>query len=150
MPMPQKKKKMFVNLSRARTEEQRKLMEEIEADGVCPFCPEHLTKYHPRPIIRKGTYWWVTENMNPYDGTRLHLLLIHYSHITMIDKISIEAFEELKKHFSWAIKKYQLKAGTFLLRFGDTAHTGASVDHLHAHLIERDPKTADSIKVKIG
>jgi len=35
----------------------------------------------------------------------------------------------------WAIKKYKIQGGGIAMRFGDTSHTGATVAHLHMHLI---------------
>ena len=40
---------------------------------------------------------------------------------------------------TWAVQKFELKGGALAMRFGETTYTGASVCHIHAHLIV--PKT---------
>jgi ATP adenylyltransferase len=107
----------------------------IKEDGVCPFCPERLAKYHKNPILKEGTFWLLTDNMYPYDGAKYHELLIHKVHITSLDKIAPEAWLELKSLVDWFIAEKKIPGGALLMRFGDTAYTGASVTHLHANLI---------------
>ena len=35
----------------------------------------------------------------------------------------------------WAAKKYKIQGGALTMRFGESNFTGATVSHLHAHLI---------------
>jgi len=37
----------------------------------------------------------------------------------------------------------KIPGGTFIMRFGDTRYTGASVSHLHANLISPDGEDKD-------
>lgn len=115
-------------------------LNKIRNDGVCPFCPEHLKRYHKRPIIKARRYWVLTDNMYPYKGTKHHLLLIHKKHIEHLSEISQEAWEELQKLTSFAIKKRIIEGGALVIRFGKTAYTGASVSHLHASIVGADGK----------
>ncbi len=144
--------KAFVDLNHARNDEQKKLMEQIKEDGVCPFCPDHLRTYHPRPIIEETDHWFVTTNMNPYEGTSLHLLFILKRHITKPSEMIAEETVDLFKLIGEIEKKEILPAGAILLRFGDTAYTGGSVDHFHAHLLSYPAKhgEGESVKVKVG
>lgn len=137
-----------VNLSNARTEQQRGVMEAIATDGDCPFCPEHLAKYHKNPIIRTGENWLLTANQWPYENTRVHMLAIAAYHVETLDGLKTGAFEELGDHMRWATREYAVKAGGVAMRFGDTSLTGASVSHLHAHLIVPDPNKPPEAKVK--
>lgn len=148
----------FLNLAHARNAQQKDLMQQIKKDGVCPFCREHLEKYHPMPIIEERTWWVATANMSPYEGTRLHLLFIYKNHATMIDEIDGIEFNEAKIELfdmiSWAVSEYNIDAGAFFIRFGDTDKTGGTVEHLHAQLIvgetSRTDKNAEGLKVKLG
>ncbi len=108
---------------------------QIAKDGVCPFCPEQLAKYHKNPILIETKYWLVTENMYPYKSTVHHFLLIHKNHIGHMSEVSTEAWKDLEDLNNEVFRKYNVKGGTFMMRFGDNKITGASVAHLHAHII---------------
>ena len=149
------KKKSIAGLNHenARTEEQKKLMLRIEADGVCPFCVEHFTKYHPKPILKETEYWFVTENISPYEGTKHHLLFVYKpSHITRPEEMVPGALQNLFSLFTWATETYAILGGSFFMRFGDTTYNGSSVEHLHAHLISggQNHDGAEGIRVKLG
>lgn len=145
-------KKEFINLSHTRTEKQKEVMEQIEKDGVCPFCMEHLKKYHQNPIIKEGKWWIITKNDAPYEGSVLHLLFIYKPHAVRLSEINLKAQEELFQFITWAENYFVIGGGSLLIRFGDTNYTGGSVSHLHAHLIVGGKKKpdADSLKVKVG
>lgn len=114
------------------------VIESIAKDGVCPFCPENLTRYHNKPIIEKK-HWWVTDSRYPYQPVNHHCLIIHKSHIAHIGELSPEAWTELFEIVKNEASSRSITGGTLMLRFGDTRYTGASVLHLHAHLIQSDP-----------
>lgn len=145
--------KTGLNHSEARTEEQKTLMQKIEQDGVCPFCKDHFTRYHPKPILKETDYWFVTTNMSPYEGTTHHFLLVYKpEHITSPNQINNDAWQELFEHIAILNKEYDIDGGAFFMRYGDTSYTGSSVEHLHAHLISGVKKTKDTeaIRVKLG
>ena len=147
-------KKVYVNLHHARTKEQITVMSKIVLDGVCPFCPENIKKYHSKPIIKNGKRWILTENMSPYEGTKYHFLLISKRHFTMPGDINSEEAADLFKIISWLTSKYKISGGTIILRFGNPDMTGATVDHLHFHVVvgnsSRQDPGAIGIKKKIG
>jgi ATP adenylyltransferase len=130
-----KKQASFMNIKNARMPLQIKNMERIEADGVCPFCPEHLQKYHVPPIVREGEYWVVTSNMYPYENTAHHYLFITKEHLTNTKNLSEEAWAELRTLTNWLIETYKIESGTLLMRSGDMSKTGATVLHLHAQFV---------------
>lgn len=130
------------------------VISQIAKDGVCPFCPENLKKYHKLPITEKK-FWYATDNMYPYKPTLAHRLFIHKSHITHICEISPEAWVELQEIIKEESTSKHMVGGSFLCRFGDTHFTGASVNHLHASLVQSNPEdpTYDKkagIMVRIG
>ena len=127
--------KKTVNLSHARTKFQRDVMKRIKKDNVCPFCTKNFLTYHTKPIIKESTYWILTENFQPYAGSRVHLLAVSKKHITRFEKLSPAAQADLFSVFGTELKKRKVEGGTLLMRFGDTDYTGGTVEHLHAQLI---------------
>ncbi len=144
------KKNSFVNMDSVRTDEQRQTMEEILRGGFCPFCPENLDKSKLEPAIKdiELDYWSIRKNRWPYENTRIHLLIIHNEHIEKISKIKPQAWTELQKIIGWAEKRYELESGALGIRFGDPKRNGASVDHLHAHIITADVTDKNDPKYK--
>lgn len=143
----------LLNLDAARTPEQKELMEKIATDGVCPFCAEHFTKYHPKPIIKETEYWFLTENMSPYIGTKYHFILVYKpGHISSPVEMLPEAGTDLFSLVSWAVKKYEFPGGSFFMRFGDGKYNGSSVRHLHAQLLMGDAEAEghEAVRVKLG
>lgn len=137
----------------ARTEEQKALMERIEADGVCPFCKEHFTKYHPKPILKETENWYLTTNMSPYEGTVHHFLFVYKpEHIQSPADMAPAAATELFALVHDVITEHDLRGGAFFMRFGQGGYSGSSVEHLHAQLIvgEQKTDTTESLKVKLG
>jgi len=115
------------------------IIADIQKDGVCPFCPDQLKKYHKNPIIEETKYWIVTDNMYPYKNVKDHILFIYKKHIENIQEMSPEAWQELNKIFLKSIDRSGIPGGTLFMRFGNTRFTGASVAHLHAHLVSSNP-----------
>ena len=142
----------FENTATRPTSEYGNVISQIKKDGVCPFCPESLAKYHTNPILKEGKFWLLTDNLYPYEGTKYHELLIHKEHITTFGGISKEAWEELNDFINYFTRENNIPGGTFIMRFGDTRYTGASVSHLHANLVspKGEDKDRKPIVVRIG
>jgi diadenosine tetraphosphate (Ap4A) HIT family hydrolase len=132
--------KKHVNLDNARLADQRQVMERIKQNDVCPFCPENLADYHKKPILFETASWVVTENQWPYQGTLHHFLLILKRHATHPVELNDNEWNEIHIIINNLTKDYTIEAGSFLLRFGSTEKTGATVDHLHAHVIVPNSK----------
>lgn len=116
-------------------------LEEIIAGGFCPFCEEHLFKHHQRPLLFKSRHWLVTENSWPYKGSRHHILFIVRKHIERTEDLSPAVWSDLQKVYRSLVTQYRLKGATLMMRSGNTRFTGASVSHLHAHLVVGSPRT---------
>lgn len=142
----------FVNLNNAdRSEDQLQVYKEIAERGECPFCLENLYKTNPQPIVREGKYWNILPSRWPYAHTATHLLAITRRHVESVAELGDEAEAagaELFSHLKWAELEYQIAAGGLAMRFGDVAHTGASVSHLHGHIIQPDPNRPKEAKVR--
>lgn len=101
----------------------------------CPFCPKNLAKYHQPPILGKTANWIFTDSMYPYKGTASHVLVIHKKHLESPEKITVRAWKELHEVIKSVITLKKIRGASLLMRFGDTEYTGASVNHLHFHII---------------
>lgn len=124
-----------MNLQNARNDLQIENMKKIAKEGFCPFCPEHLKKYHKPPIVKTGQYWIVTPNMYPYENIKYQFLYIPLEHLTNSKDLRPEMWTELQELIDWTLKEYDIAGGTFLMRSGDMEKTGGTVLHLHAQFI---------------
>ena len=141
---------MFVNHNNTKAREADtygKVIEKIAEDGVCPFCSEHLNKYHKNAVSEKK-FWLITDNMYPYKPVLHHKLIIYKEHIVHLNDLPREAWDELNDLFQEITKSLNISGGTLMIRFGDTHYTGASVSHLHAHLVQSDPSDQSYDKKK--
>jgi diadenosine tetraphosphate (Ap4A) HIT family hydrolase len=134
----------------ARSEEQRRRMEDLEAAGVCVFCPQHFAAHHREPIERSGTHWYVTKNDYPYQGTAAHYLIVPHAHVRSFDELRDEAGAEL-----WALRRELLArvrapAVATIERSGDMRYNGGSVSHLHVHFVALDPDPARTVRFKVS
>ncbi len=138
------------NVDAARSAEQRRYMQELEAAGVCVFCPEHVAAHHREPVEHTGRHWYVTKNDYPYDGAAAHYLVVSNLHVVSFDELPDEAGAEL-----WEIKrtlKSQL-APTALAtveRSGNMLDNGGSVAHLHVHLVALDAAPSATVRFRVS
>lgn len=127
----------------ARTEEQRKYMEQLERDGVCVFCLEYFDRYHQEPIEIDGRYWYVTKNDYPYKGSAVHLLIVPKEHVESLTELPCEAGTELFSLFDKIKRQYSTASEALILRNGDMRFNGGSVAHLHFHFVSGDVDNSD-------
>lgn len=114
-------------------------IQEIVSEGVCPLCPP--MKWHPNPILQDDGRWLITQNSHPYPNSEFHFIIISKKHIEGLLQLSAEDFSSILKLSKWATEEFNIKGGGLTMRFGDTLYTGATIKHLHAHLIV--PKIED-------
>lgn len=127
------------------------LAEIIEA-GFCPFCEKYLFRHHRRPVLYKSRHWIVTENAWPYKGSRFHFLFIAVPHIETTEDMPSVMWKDLQKLYRKLVRENDMKGATLMIRSGDTRITGASVNHLHAHLVTgtRRTKNTKPIEALVG
>jgi diadenosine tetraphosphate (Ap4A) HIT family hydrolase len=133
-PMKGKKKIKVVDPRSAKSARYRAILHDIQNEGVCPFCPKTF-KWHTKPILRREGGWLITESFSPYKNTKHHFLIIKTKHKEHINELSPHDWQSIARLAAWAVKKFRIKGGALALRFGDTAFTGSSVCHIHAHLL---------------
>lgn len=141
------KNEPLLDLGNARVEAQREKMKNLLAEGKCPFCSENLEEYHDNPIEweHSGSYWVVTKNDYPYANTpSQHYLLIHKTHIESITDVSPNASRELFVLVDQIARRCGVTGASLLMRFGSSIFTGATVSHLHTHVICGEVKTPES------
>jgi ATP adenylyltransferase len=138
------------DLAAARSEEQRRHMEELGAAGVCVFCPEHFAAHHREPVELRGEHWYVTRNDYPYAGTRAHYLIVPHLHVSAFEELPDAAGAEL-----WALKR-QLRAlleplaTATVERSGDMRYNGGSVAHLHVHFVALDDAPERTVRFRVS
>lgn len=146
-------KKSFVDIKNARKGEYKRVIEEIAKTGKCPFCKDNL-KYHRKPIIARKEGWILTEATWPYKNVRYHFIILGEKHRENITELNKKDFGAIAYLVKLAIKKYGIKGGALAGRFGNTSYTGASVAHLHFHLISpkinKKTKRAEIVNFPIG
>ncbi len=129
----QEPERLLVDPRNARAEGYREIMEEIVSERACPLCPP--MKWHPNPILQDDGRWLITKNSHPYEHTQHHLLIISKRHIELLSELTPQDLESVLNLSNWANQEFSIKGGGLTMRFGDTLYTGATVKHLHAHLI---------------
>lgn len=146
-------KREFVSVQNARKGEYQKVIEEINSTGKCPFCPENF-KYHKNPILKRKGGWFLTNNSWPYKNADCHLIILGEKHRENFQELTKKDFEAIAYLTRLAIKKYSIKGGALAMRFGKTDFNGATVAHLHFHLIspkiDKKTKRAKTVNFPIG
>lgn len=137
----------------AKSREYGGVIREIESGGKCPFCKPNF-KWHKKPILKKNNGWRITESSWPYKNTGLHLLLIPEVHKESLSDLTLEDLTAVQALANWAMKHFKILGGGLVVRFGDTSYTGATVQHLHFHLIVpkkiKGDKVAQTVRFPIG
>jgi len=127
---------LFVNSTYAKNGVYAETIKSIQGRKVCPFCPEVFPgQWHTNPILRRSGNWLITRNMFPYTNTQEHLLIVGNRHIEELAQLGKGDFADILKLAKWATMKLGLPGGLLAMRFGDSAYTGATVKHIHAHLV---------------
>jgi len=146
-------KKELVRVEHSRFSDQRKVMEQIVEDGVCPFCPENLRRYHREPVLKETEFWFLTKAQWPRENSRYTFLAILKKHTEKLADLPSGAGEELFELLREIEKEYAIPGGGFLMRFGQMDYSGASVLHLHLQLaVPLDPAAPnyEPVRFKIG
>jgi ATP adenylyltransferase len=133
-----------VEIANAHTPEYRRTLEQIAEQQSCPapFCIDEA-EYHIHPVEHRGS-WKITRNTFNYQDALHAFLLVPKRHVAYPWELSMEEREELNTLVEELVRTYELKGLTQFMRFGEKSHTGASITHLHVHLVAGHPKTVDS------
>ena len=131
----------------AKSGEYRKVIETIKKQGKCPFCPDNF-KYHKHPILKRHGRWFLTKISWPYKNNKFHFIIIGDKHRENISELTAIDMKNILFLVKWAVAEFKIKGGAMAMRFGETSYTGATVCHLHAHLIV--PLKGKTVNFPIG
>lgn len=136
----------------ARNPKYRRQLEEIEASGLCPFCPGGHTFTHPSQLVdfvhRDNESWLVKLNSYPLEGAEWHFTLILRSHKERIEEMSDAEVVDLRRAIGWLVRHYSVAGGVLYMRDGEGLLTGATVAHLHAQYVM--PKPGEAVTARFG
>jgi len=146
-------KTKFVNAKNARKGEYKGIIKKIAKTGKCPFCKKNF-KYHKKPIFKRKNDWFLTDNSWPYKNTAVHLMILGEKHKEKFSELTKKDLESVAFLVNWAVKKWNIKGGGLATRFGNTEYTGASVGHIHFHIIspqfDKNKKRSKTVNFPIG
>ena len=133
----------------ARTAEQLAEMRRLDAAGICLFCPDGLARHARQQILFRTRHWSVTPNEFPYRGTRLHLLLVPDQHASDLLDLPDEVRQDFWQALGAVARQHQLSHYGLGVRNGDCRYTGATIGHVHAHVLVGDAEAADAPPVRM-
>lgn len=117
-----------------RSPEYKQELREILANNICPFCKEGKTA-NEQAILKKTPHWYLTPNAYPLRDTLYHFMITPWRHITNASDITGAEWQDFAKLRQWLTKEYNLTGEAMYVRSGEPLVTGASVAHLHWHII---------------
>ena len=139
----------FYCFENARTPDQVAEMRRLDAAGICLFCPDGLARHPPERIVLRTRHRTALRNDFPYPGTRLHLLLVPRQHATDLTGLPAAAQQDFWQALAALVRDHQLTYYGLGVRNGDCRYTGASLAHVHAHLLAGDPGPASAAPVRM-
>jgi ATP adenylyltransferase len=122
-------------LENYRTAEQLAEMQRLEAAGMCLFCPDGLAAQNRQEVVLQTRHWSVTPNAFPYPGTRLHLLLVPGQHAGDLLDLDPEVQADFWTTLGLVRERFGLDYYGLGVRNGDCRYTGATIVHVHAHVL---------------
>jgi ATP adenylyltransferase len=126
------------NFETARYKEQLQQMKDLSKRGICAFCYENIRTEQREPIELETQNWVIKKNDYPYEGTKLHLMLIPKEHVKTFADLSQAAQKDFSKTITEVEKHFKLTSYALGMRSGDFRYNGGSVEHIHAHIVVGD------------
>jgi ATP adenylyltransferase len=133
-----------------RTADQLAEMRRLEAAGICLFCPEELGRHAGAAAFLRTEHWTVMPNDFPYAGTSLHLMLIPHQHASDLLELGAAAQSDFFTALAAAREQYGLGHYGLGVRNGDCRYTGATIAHLHAHVIVAPPDPQAVVRMRFS
>lgn len=127
----------YVYLGHAREEEQLADMEAIAERDICFMCPEHIEEFYEDRggLIDEAEHSYIVHNRYPYKNTEHHMMVLPKQHAESLAELDEEFILEAFGFLKQLEAELGLDAGVIAMRFGDPSKTGATVHHLHMHLV---------------
>jgi ATP adenylyltransferase len=133
-----------------RSAEQLAEMRRLEAAGVCLFCPDELGRHAGAAGFLHTRHWTVLPNDFPYAGTSLHLLLVPRQHAGDLLDLDAAAQADFFTALAAARERYGLGYYGLGVRNGDCRYTGATIAHLHAHVLVAPPEPEAVVRMRFS
>jgi ATP adenylyltransferase len=133
-----------------RTADQLAEMRRLEAAGICLFCPEELGRHAGAAAFLRTEHWTVMPNDFPYAGTSLHLMLIPHQHASDLLELGAAAQSDFFTALAAAREQYGFGHYGLGVRNGDCRYTGATIAHLHAHVIVAPPDPQAVVRMRFS
>jgi ATP adenylyltransferase len=132
-----------------RTDEQLAEMRRLEAAGICLFCPAALREHARQQVILETRHWSVTPNAFPYGGTMLHLLVVPHQHVNDMLDLDDESLGDFWNVLRMIRSQFSLGHYGLGVRNGNCSFTGATIAHVHAHVLVGDPSLDPEVPVRM-
>lgn len=132
-----------------RTEEQLAEMRRLEAAGICLFCPAALREHARQRVTFETAHWAVTPNAFPYTGTSLHLLVVPHQHVNDMLDLDADALADFWAVLRQVRERYGLDHYGLGVRNGNCSFTGATIAHVHAHVLVGDAAGTPEVPVRM-
>jgi ATP adenylyltransferase len=132
-----------------RTDEQLAEMRRLEAAGICLFCPEALRGHASQRVAFETRHWMVTPNAFPYQGTKLHLLVVPHRHANDMLDLDDDTLADFWSALRQIRSQFDLGHYGLGVRNGDCRFTGATIAHVHAHVLVGDPDLEPEVPVRM-
>jgi ATP adenylyltransferase len=132
-----------------RTAEQLAEMQQLEARGLCLFCPDGLREHARQRVLGRTEHWSITPNEFPYAGTALHLLVVPRQHAGDLLDLDPEVQADFWTALGWVREHYGLRYYGLGVRNGDCRYSGATIRHVHAHVLVGDPDAEPEVSVRM-
>jgi ATP adenylyltransferase len=133
-----------------RTDAQLAEMRRLEAAGVCLFCPRELDRHAGAAGFLRTAHWTVMPNDFPYAGTSLHLLLLPRAHVRDMLDLAADAQADFFTALGAAREHYGFGHYGLGVRNGDCRYTGATIVHLHAHVVVAPPEPEAVVRMRFS
>lgn len=115
----------------------------LENLGSCLLC-------NPERPLYATTHWSVVSQEESYPGANVHVLIASREHVTALTDLGAPALADLHRVLAWARQMFQPAGWGLVARNGDPARSGASIAHLHLHLIVPDEEALGGVQVTFG
>lgn len=137
-------------MENVRTAEQLAEMERLEAAGVCLFCPDELGRHAGAAGFLRTAHWTVMPNDFPYAGTSLHLLLVPRQHAGDLLDLDAAVRADFFAALAAARERYGFGHYGLGVRNGDCRYTGATIVHVHAHVVVAPPEPTAVVRMRFS
>jgi diadenosine tetraphosphate (Ap4A) HIT family hydrolase len=139
-------------LENYRTAEQLAQMRQLEAQGVCLFCPDGLASQARQQVVLQTRRWTVTPNEFPYPGAVLHLLLVPGQHAADLLDLDEDTRQDFWTALASVRDRYDLGYYGLGVRNGDCRFTGGTIRHVHAHVMvgDADPENVAIVRMRFS